>query len=245
MDTPQNIDEILQSWSYEPGNVCARRLDGEDGREVIQMRIEMGLLQLEIDGRPDGQRPFGAETYFDYLLAESLRDGQDFVLSEEQCEEVDREFVQFYHRRICWLALREFRLAQRDAEHTLELMEFAAVHGPDEQWVMSHEQYRPYVMFHQVKASALAALDEGGAELAIVEIEDGIRRFRELYTKYDAPDGFHDDELVTSLSDLKEMIREHYKVGVSLQEELAQAVAAEQYEHAAAIRDQIRRQNAD
>ncbi|MCA9248713.1 MAG: hypothetical protein KDA42_16420, partial [Planctomycetales bacterium] len=176
MEPDKNIDGILQTWAYEPGNVVARFVEGDDGREVLQMRIEMGVLQMEVDGRPDGQRPYGAETYFDYLLSESLRDGDSFVLSEAQCEEVDREFVQFYHRRICWLALREFRKAKLDAEHTLELMEFAALHGPDEDWILSHEQYRPYVMFHQVKASALAALDEGGAETAIVEIEDGIRR---------------------------------------------------------------------
>ena len=30
-------------------------------------------------------------------------------MTEEQCQEVDREFVQFYHRRVCWLTLREYR----------------------------------------------------------------------------------------------------------------------------------------
>ncbi|MCA9248569.1 MAG: UvrB/UvrC motif-containing protein, partial [Planctomycetales bacterium] len=71
--------------------------------------------------------------------------------------------------------------------------------------------------------------------------EDGIRRFRDLYTRYDASDSFDDDELVARLGELKEMIREHYKIDISLQEELARAIAAEQYERAAILRDQIRR----
>ena len=50
----QNIDSILKDWGYEPGEVAARVVRGSDGRDVLQMRIDMGLLQLEVDGRPDG-----------------------------------------------------------------------------------------------------------------------------------------------------------------------------------------------
>ena len=47
-------------------------------------------------------------------------------MSEEQCVELDCEFVQYYHRRMCWLALRDFALAVIDADHTLAMMDFAA-----------------------------------------------------------------------------------------------------------------------
>ena len=97
----------------------ARVVRAADGREVLQMRVEMGLLQLEIDGRPDGQRPGGADSYFDYLVKIAAKAGDHFELSPEQCTEADREFMQFYHRRVCWLALREFRRAAADADHTL------------------------------------------------------------------------------------------------------------------------------
>lgn len=133
----QNIDRILQQWPYEPDNVNVRLARGDNGREVIQMRIDMGLLQMETTGRPDGSRPGGHDTYFDYLLGEEFRDA-DFRLTEEQCQEADREFAQFYHRRICWLVLRDFRKAVADADHTLDFMDFCAQHSPDEQWTMSH-----------------------------------------------------------------------------------------------------------
>src|SRR4051812_35562945 len=109
-----DIDRYLKEWAYEPGEVTARLVTAADGREILQMRIEMGLLQLEVTHRPDGTRPGGADTYFDFLLALSIHEDPDLKLTEEQCAEVAREFVHYYHRRICWLALREFRRAAVD-----------------------------------------------------------------------------------------------------------------------------------
>jgi len=100
MKRKEHIDHILKNWEYSPGEVDARLARGDDGREVVQLRIDMGLLQMEVDGRPDGTRPQGAETYYDYLVAAAIQEGDDFELSEDQCGEADREFVQFYQRRL-------------------------------------------------------------------------------------------------------------------------------------------------
>ena len=95
----RDIDALLKKWDFRPGEVIARLVKARDGREVLQMRVDMGLLQMETDLRPDGLRPHGAETYYDYLVGEVIREGGDFRLSKEQCAEADREFVQYYHRR--------------------------------------------------------------------------------------------------------------------------------------------------
>src|SRR4029079_14368038 len=137
-----DIDRILKEWSFDPGEVSARLVKAADGRQVLQMRVEMGVLQMEVENRPDGQHPGGAETYFDYLLAQAIHDGEDFELTQEQCAAADREFLQYYHRRICWLALRQFKRAAEDADHSLAFMDFVRAHSPDEQWTLSHEQYR-------------------------------------------------------------------------------------------------------
>jgi len=236
-----NIDQLLRDWPYEPGGVLARLARGDDQREVLQMRIEMGLLQMEVAGRPDGHRPEGYETYFDYLTHRASCDGDQFALSEEKCAEIDREFVQFYHRRICWLALRKYCRAAEDAKHTLALMDFSSAHAPDEQWAISHEQYRPFVLFHHAQAVTLAALDEDQPERAMEEVTEGLRQLQVVFSKYDAEEQFEDDELVQRLLELKAQLREHYRIGPSLSEQLADAVAAEQYELAAQLRDEIRR----
>jgi len=237
----QDIDRILQTWGYQPGTISARLVRARDGREVLQMRIEMGVLQMEIQGRPDGEMPEGAETFLDCLIQQSFGEDEGFVLSDEQCFEVDREFLQYYHRRICWLALKDFRRAIDDADHTLALMDFAAEHSPDRRWTLSHEQYRPFVIFHRTQATALDSLKESGPEAAIEQINIGLERMREVYAALGTQEEFAEDELVAQLQGLQESLREEYAVGRTLNEQLSDAIAAEEYERAARLRDQIAR----
>ncbi len=57
MRNRQDIDEVLRDWPHELGSISARLVQANDGRQVLQMRVEMGLLQMETTDRPDGQRP--------------------------------------------------------------------------------------------------------------------------------------------------------------------------------------------
>lgn len=244
MSRPEHIDSLLREWPFEANSLSVRIVSGEDGRDVLQMRIDMGLLQLELQGRPDGQRPEGFETYYDYLVSEAMRFGDEFVMDDDQCNEVDREFVQFYHRRIAWLRLQNYEKAVGDAEHTLALMDFCKKYSPDDQWTLSHEQYRPFVLFHRTQAAALSALDRGGAEEAIQEITAGLDHLRDVFEEYEAEDHYEEDELVARLMDLRETLRDEYDVGKTLHEKLAEAVASEQYELAAELRDELAKRKA-
>ncbi len=247
MSDSDSIEDILRNWPYDASKLSVRLITCDDGREVLQMRIDLGVLQLETTGRPDGTRPHGAESYFDYLVEESMSTGEDFVMDEEQCAGVDREFVQFYHRRISWLSLKMYDRAVQDAEHTLSLMDFCRNHSPEENWTINHEQYRPFVMFHRAQAAALHVIETeeaGGPEHAIEILNENLNRFRQLYADHDAEDEFANDELVQRLEELRESLRDEHQVGQTLQERLADAVASEQYEVAAKLRDELRRRNA-
>lgn len=239
MARKQDIDSILKNWTFEPGEVAARMVRGSDGRDVLQMRIEMGVIQLEVDGRPDGERPGGAETYYDYLVGLAIAEGDDFVLSEEQCAEADREFVQFYQRRLCWLALREFGRAVADADHTLAFMDFSRDYSPSDEWTEAHEQYRPFVLFQRTQAAALRALEEHGPDRAVEEINAGLAKMKDAYASFEHEEAFENDELVERLVELRESLRQHFSLEPSLDEQLAAAVASEQYELAAKLRDEI------
>jgi hypothetical protein len=241
MSHPEDIDAILSSWPFQPGVITARVVRAADGREVLQMRIELGLLQMETTGRPDRERPEGQTTCLDYLRSQAGESDDEFSLSEEQAVEVDREFLQYYHRRICWLALREFKRAIDDADHTLALMDFVAAHSPNPDWALSHEQYRPFVLFHRTQAIALAQLEQAGPERAIEEVSQGLEQIRALFQAVDAEEQYEQDEFVKQLVELRDWIREHYHVGRTLVEQLADAVAQEQYELAARLRDEIAR----
>ncbi len=238
MSHREDIDHILQNWPFDPLGPVVRQIELDD-RNVLQMRVDMGLLQLEIQGRPDGTRPHEKETYLEFLRGEAARDDK-LELSEEQCVEVDREFVQFYHRRVCWLQLKEFDRAVQDADHTLTLMDFCQAHSPSEQWTLSHEQYRPFVLYHRTQAAALDKLQlDNGPELAIEEINLGLAKMHDLFLAYEAEEQFGEDELVQRLSEFQDNLRNRYEIGKTLQEQLAEAISAEQYELAAKIRDKL------
>jgi hypothetical protein len=240
-----NLDRMLRDWAYEPGRPVVRRAVGDDGRELLQMRVDLGMLQLEVHGRPDGQRPHGFPTYYDYLVSAAFQEGQDFSLDDERQQEVDREFYQFYHRRICWLTLNEYSRAAADAEHSLRLMDFSSANASDREWALMHEQYRPFVMFHQVQASALTKLQLDEPAAAVKEIDAGLDSLAALFAQHGAEEHFDEDVFVVKLREMQASIKSHFHLGPTLAEQLAEAVALEQYELAAKLRDRLARRRED
>ena len=238
-DRPQNIDHLLEDWPFSTGQILVRQIQGADGRDLLQMRVDMGIIQMEISGRPDGTTFEGSDTYYEYLASLSFAEGEKFQLDEERCVEIDREFYQFYHRRICWLTLKRYAEAAKDAQHTLALMDFSSAYSPDAEWALLHEQYRPFVMFHNIQALALIQLEETDPESAIQLIDQGLKDMEEVFEKHEATEHFESDAFVIKLREMRESVKEHYELGPTLTEQLAEAIAAEQYELAAELRDRI------
>ena len=81
------------------------------------------------------------------------------------------------------------------------------------------------------------------ADSAIEEINRGLQQLRGVFREAEAEEQFDRDEQVVQLVRLKEWLREEYHVGQTLEEQLAEAVATEQYERAAQLRDQIARRS--
>jgi len=241
MKRTMHLDDILKEWEFNPHTLNVRMVKGSDARDVIQMRVDMGVLQLETTARPDGTVVEGNPSYLEYLQGLVLEQ-PELELSEDQYMEVDREFMQFYHRRICWLRLQYYHRAVMDADHTLRLMDLSERLSPDEEWTRSHEQYRPFVLFHRTQAAALGALEEEeSGENAVQAINSGLDSMREFFVRHEAEDHFDEDELVVRLVELRETLRSEYEVGQTLREKLSQAVEQEQYELAAKLRDELNR----
>src|SRR5262249_59858969 len=142
----------------------------------------------EMSGRPDGARPHECPTLFAYLQEHARRArkaDRSFTMSEEQCLEADREFVQFYHRRVCWLALRQYARAMADADHTLAFMDFVREHSPSEEYTRAHEQYRGFVLFQRTQAAAAARVDGNDPEGAVDEVRGGLEKMRAFFAEHD------------------------------------------------------------
>ena len=251
---PRDLDDVIRGWPHDPvpGEHLARELRARDGRKVLQVRIELGVLQLEVTGRPDGARPHGFVTYLDYLRHTAANrelgpggKAPRWLMSAEQCAASDREFIQFYHRRVAWRTLGRHDRAIEDADHTLALMDFVRRHGNGEEYITSHEQFRGIVLFHRTEAAFALALERHRPEEAIDALHDGIDRLnthqRVWWEEHD-PSESPNPKLVEQLCKIEEEIRQKFVVEKTLREQLGEAVAREDYEQAARLRDQIQAQ---
>ena len=248
----RDIDEAVQGWPYdpEPGEVIAREVKARDGRTVVQVRVELGILQMEVGGRPDGSRPQGFATYLDYLRYRAASRAQTpgakappWLMSREHRLAADWEFVQYYHRRVAWLALQRYDKALLDADHTLALMDYVCRHGADEEYIASHERFRGLVIFHRTQATAALALERRKPEEAIDLVRDGVRKLGDHHEKWAVDHETTETpnlSLIEQLNVLESEIRKNFAVEKTLREQLDEAVAAEDYERAARLRDQIR-----
>ena len=80
-----DITEILRGWPFEPGKINVRLIESEGGDQKVQVRLDLGILQMELDGRPDGLRPHDHDSLLEYYEAnldrvmrgESLPDESD------------------------------------------------------------------------------------------------------------------------------------------------------------------------
>src|SRR3979409_2381801 len=105
-----DISQLLDAWDYQAGQIVVRKFKTKDGTEKIQLRVDLGLLQMNASGRPDGKRPFGHESLLEHyrVKLEKYRGGEDgFALKTEDCAKLQQEAIQYHHRYICLFQLED------------------------------------------------------------------------------------------------------------------------------------------
>ncbi|MEY2546891.1 MAG: hypothetical protein QOG48_2008 [Verrucomicrobiota bacterium] len=240
-----DLNTILKDWPHEPGAIKVRKIVGLDGREKLQLRIDLGILQMEMHGRPDGQRPHGAESLLGYhqLRASHAQSrGDTYELSPEQCAELQQEGIQYYHRYLSLFQISDYAGVVRDTQRNLELFDFVVSHTDREEVAWSLQQFRPYVLMMNTRAKASILLQQNKFPDAIKEIERGRDGIVDFFQKSNFP------ELATKSSEinfLEEWLSEvRAKRPLSklevMEREMETAIAKELYERAAELRDAIK-----
>ncbi len=244
-----DISHLLDHWEYQPGQVVVRRFKGKDGRERIQLRVDLGLLQMYADGRPDGRRPFGHPSLFEYYQARLYKHleahhGSDegFKLKPEDCAKLQLEAVQYHHRYICLLQLEDYAGVVRDAERNLAVFDFVAEHAQSEELAWSLQQFQPQLLMILTRARAAQALQAEDYTLAIQLVEEGLEKIRGFYAENGRPDAAEQTGEVQSLENWLQEIRAKRPLSrrESLERALNEAVKSEDYERAAKMRDALR-----
>jgi hypothetical protein len=240
-----DLNTLLKDWPHEPGAIKVRKIIGLDGREKLQLRIDLGVLQMEMTGRPDGTRPHGCESLLSYHQQRAARAsgrGETYELSGEECTELQQEGIQYYHRYLSLFQINEFAGVVRDTQRNLDLFDFVTAHSGREELAWSLQQFRPYVLMMNTRAKASILLSAGKFNEAIREIERGRDAIIEFFQRSNFP------ELATKSSEvafLEEWLQEvRAKRPLSklelMQREMEKAIASELYERAAELRDAIR-----
>jgi hypothetical protein len=97
------------------------------------------------------------------------------------------------------------------------------------------------VLFERTQAKAALAVEKNQAEAAIDEILAGLEKMRAFFTSYELEEQFEDNGMVQQLRKMEQSLRQTHNIEATLREQLRQAVANEEYEAAAKIRDALRR----
>lgn len=243
-----DISGILNDWNYKPGQVSARKVAGRDGRPKIQLRLDLGLLQMEMTGRPDGKRPHGHESLLAYYEHKLQRHRQErgttegFVLDERDCELLRSEGVMYYHRYLAGFVLAEFEGVERDTMRNLRLFDLCRDHAKEESDRYVLEQFRPYVLMMCTRARARMALRDNRPKAALAAVRKGIEDVEAFHQAFGDEKALAGSGELAVLRALEKEIEAEIPVDPiqRLREDLAQAVESEQYERAAEIRDRLR-----
>jgi hypothetical protein len=205
-----DLRTILDGWEYEPGRISVRKIIGRSGNEKVQTRIDMGVLQIELDGRPDGQRPKGHESYLEYLLEQHTRhvqiygDDGDFVLSSEDCHELRHEAYLYYQRYLSLFVLEDYERVVRDTSRNLQASDLCERYAAAREDRIALAAQRPYVLMMNARARTCHALRCENPEAALAAVEAGIEGLAALLEV--APN--EDDSSQGELRILKELRRE-------------------------------------
>jgi hypothetical protein len=245
---PEKLDlrDFMDAWPYDPDD-NVRLVSCADGREVIQVRQPLGIEQYELNGRPDGARPHGMESALEYQLArlERARGAgreDEFRLSEADCEELFGEGLLYYYRYFYLFQLEDWERTVRDTARNLRVFDLVNRHAEREDDRVYLEQWRPYIVRINAVARVMIEMNARRHERARDLLQRAIRLIEQLPELDNETFRFERQRSLTTLEQLAAEIEEARPLGEreKLQRELQQAVAAEEFERAAQLRDRLR-----
>lgn len=248
----QDLSSLFEAWPYdEKQNI--RIIIADDGRSLLQVRLPLGIEQYEMEGRPDGRRPDGFETVLEAiehrLKQHIFSTGSDvgFEITVDEAERLHGEGILFYYRYLLLFQLSRYAGVVRDTEHNLHLCDLLERYCGDEESRNAVLQFRPYIIRMNAAAQAMAIHRherEGDPEDVVRNAIEAIGRLEEIETPAFRLEVVRSTNylrsLVRSFADGRASDADSGAVAEELQKELRDAIAGENYERAAQIRDQLR-----
>lgn len=243
-----DLHATLGEWPYDSEQISVRKIVGIDGVVRIQMRVELGVLQMETEGRPDGAKPHGCASLLEYqrkrLTKHNERNGSSLrhVLTPGECHALREEASLYYRRYVALFVLEEYPEVVTDTSHNLEIFDLCrdfAAQREDREFL---EDFRPYVLMMNARARALDAIEEAEYASALAHVNRGIMQVTAYFADRGHPEARAQSEEVRMLraigAEVAQMIPKDSLLVT--RRALRAAIENEQFEEAARLRDVLK-----
>ncbi|MFH1746016.1 MAG: UvrB/UvrC motif-containing protein [Planctomycetota bacterium] len=246
-----DLQELTADWNCPPGEISARLVVGRDGQELLQLRVDLGLMQMFPDGRPDGRRYRGMPGALDHIRHELRLHGR---VPTDDWRELERELFQINYRRLALSSILEESLTQgdvegaashvrralRDIDTCLDCLQTAQESEGD---TLGNGSFalKPTLIFHQGRLGVQARIIAGHYEEAIEEAGLAADRIGGLLLELGLDEEqCNQDPGVTFLRNLEARLRQEYGIQETLRERLEEAIENDDFETAARLHDELR-----
>ena len=246
----QDISSIVSGWSYDANEVRARWIQAADGTRKIQLRLDLGVYQMEIEGRPDGLHPRGAVSLLDHYIDEESRAPSHTLatpLDFDACAELQQEVMQYYYRIMAFYALGMFDGVVRDSDHNLDLIDIVSEYALDDEVAWQFMQLYPYMRMMNARAKAELSMAQNRYPEAESVVREALGDLESFFAENYEPANEDGTPVPPppELESIKELLaqidrRRPRSEAETLKEQLARAVELENYEKAAFLRDQLK-----
>ncbi len=181
----QTFDRILEMLNLDTERPVSV-LQIEDGREVVVVQPNaFTISRIYATGRPDGMRPHGVDSYYDYHFTK-LREYEEehgtregFQLESEEWETLFEESFHRYTRYLLFAGIKRWQDVQRDTAANIAVTDLARECAPSEVAWRSY-QYKGYMLMMHSIANAELSLQADDTAAALQHIDTGIQQIGEF-----------------------------------------------------------------
>lgn len=242
-----DLQSTLRDWPYDPEKISVRKILGADGIVRLQMRVELGIIQMEAEGRPDGLSPYGCDTLLDYhhkkLDKYRERNGTSlgFNLNPQDCYTLRLEAALFYRRYVSYFVLEEFDPLINDAGISLAIFDICRDYALEEEDRTTLEEFRPYVLMMHTRGLAYKALEENEPASALAHVNRGILEINAIYEAVGKAELLEECEELRILRSLAKDLSNKMPEDslLSTRKALRDAIEHERFEEAAQLHEKL------
>lgn len=256
--TSLDLRELTERWTRAGCQaVRARYITTDRKLTAIQLHTRRGLSQMQLDGRPDGERIGKCKTFLEHCQQVVECEGEEGHtkggLAPDTVDSLVRELHQFEQRRLAYRVLNEPFKALRDVCHVVRIANFlgdVANDSGDARLAAQSRNLRARidsVLGNDVRAVVQFAFKSGHMHTGLAVLHELSRELGKYHRTVwgnettIGPQGVGFSEELKALKEKRDLLARHMPLSTKprLDYELRKAVAEQNYERAAELKHLI------